>query len=246
MKNVSEITHNLTIQPEDSSNRERASAGEDFTATLNRLFSLISASCRWAYSKLKSDDVYRTTVKKLWGEALLEAGITTMQQMAGGVAKIKSKEIEDIPDVNDFIEWCSYPDRSDWPSLDKLIKQMDSYQRYKKDPNYYIQRYGKAFKFSEVVMEMNDFRVDWSIVNFTPLTRERDAIIDEAYSELKNSNWKLGDYNLRIEKQDEKTIKERARKEEVKQLDSRTKEELQRDKQKSKQAMSKALADLKI
>lgn len=94
--------------------------------------------------------------KKVWTKALIENGITSIEQISAGTRKARASESNFIPSVGKFISWCNPSLEDIGLDLASVVNEIASYQK----------RFnGDEFVFSHRVIELINARVGFEIRN---------------------------------------------------------------------------------
>lgn len=236
MKKVSEIAPIQKTSSDNAAESPQNNPPEVSTDLINELFRLMLTHCGGSYREFKDDELRRKDLKKIWGERLCDSGLTTMEQIQVGVKHLISKNMPFIPNVNEFIVWCKTP--KDWPSLEKLIENTNSYRKQKQDPAYIKWQYGKLFKFRPLVKHFYT-KLDWFYLDRAGEMRIKNDHFAEVYQELIASGWKESDYEEPIAIESDFSKAERRR-------SKMTSREIKEEKEKSNKSRLEALKGLNL
>lgn len=103
VKHASEIANNIVNQEyvvEQVEQQSQSAAWE-----INNIFSQLQA-CFPAWRTTIKSQAELDVIKLTWAKALIEAKVSSMEQIKSGMAMARQSELDFFPSVGKFIKWC--------------------------------------------------------------------------------------------------------------------------------------------
>ena len=111
MQSVDQIVNRQDLIPVQPVQAPAGELNEFARQHINSIFKRLAHTFPSYKNTYRTEDE-RDEVKRVWVKGLVEGGITSVDQIARGMAKARQAESDFFPSVGKFISWCK-PDASD-------------------------------------------------------------------------------------------------------------------------------------
>lgn len=174
---------------------------------INYLFSQLRAIFPAWKTSFPNKESYQTA-KRVWLEALVSEGITTVEQLENGITQAQKETNPFFPSVGQFIEWCNHVDYHSLglPDESELMQRINQFMGYARHDKHLFKYRSKA----EYWLLLNTYQSAWN-------KQEKDLVLvakeklKEA-SELVIKGFDFPDIPVMVESKDTKCNPEVAQK----------------------------------